>query len=91
VRKRIIPIILLSCKKATQLIEKKLHAKLSRRERIQLTWHNSVCDICPLYEKQVILLDKILKADSPETATEQVFPAEEIKSLQDKIILSIEK
>ena len=89
--KTIIHIIILSCRKATELIEKKLHTKLSRRERIQLKWHNSICDICPLYEKQVVFLDNVLKANSPETAIEQLFSTEEIKSLQDKIILSIEK
>jgi hypothetical protein len=89
--KTIVHIIMLSCRKATELIEKKLHAKLSRRERIQLKWHNSICDICPLYEKQVIFLDKVLKADLPETAAEQVFPAQEIETLQAKIIDSLPK
>jgi len=91
VRKTIIHIIILSCRKATQLIEKKLHTRLSRRERVQLKWHNSICDICPLYEKQVIIIDKVLRDDLAKTPDEQVFPAVEVEALQARIIDSIKK
>jgi hypothetical protein len=89
--KTIIHIIILSCRKATELIEKKLHTKLSRRERMQLKWHNSICDICPLYEKQVIIIDKVLRDDLAKIPAEQAFPGTEMEALQARIIGSIEK
>jgi hypothetical protein len=91
VKKKIIHIILLSCRTATRLIEKKLHTKLSLRESAQLKWHKTVCDACALYEKQVVFLDQTLKKSPSETQPEQEFPAEETKKLQEKIISLIEK
>ena len=38
--------LMLSCKKASELIEKGLHFKLTLKERIQLKMHTSVCDAC---------------------------------------------
>jgi hypothetical protein len=89
--KKIVHIIMLSCRKATELIEKKLHQKLSRRERVQLKWHKSICDVCTLYEKQVVFLEKILQDDLTQTPAEQAFPAAEIESLQTRIIDSLNK
>ena len=90
-KKKIIHIILLSCRTATRLIEKKLHTKLSSRESVQLKWHKSVCDACTLYEKQVVFLDKILKRSPSEIDPQQEFPIEETKKLQEKIIDLIEE
>ncbi len=50
--KRIMSFWLLSCKKATELIEKKQVAKLSRKESVILSIHNSMCLACRSYEKQ---------------------------------------
>ncbi len=90
-KKRIIHIILLSCRTATRLIEKKLHTKISYKESIQLKWHKSICDACTIYEEQVIFLDKILKKDPSETEIVQEFSSEEVSKLEDKIINSIEE
>lgn len=90
-KKKIIHIILLSCRTATRLIEKKLHTKLSRRESVQLKWHKTVCDACTLYEKQVVFLDQVLKKSPSEIEPQQEFPAEETKKLQEKIIGLIEE
>lgn len=53
---------MLSCKKASGLIEKKLHFPLSPIEKMQLFFHTSMCDTCKSYQKQSkdldILLDK---------------------------------
>ncbi len=51
---------MLSCKKATMLIEKKALFGLSWKENIQLRLHKSMCDACTTYEKQSKLLDKLL-------------------------------
>lgn len=44
--------------KATELIEKKLHFKLSFTERLQLSMHEIVCGACSNYEKQNLLIEK---------------------------------
>jgi hypothetical protein len=53
--------ILLSCLRATELVEKRLHFKLSLSEKIALRVHVSMCQACQLYEKQSILIDEALK------------------------------
>ena len=55
-------ILFLSCLKATELIEKKLHFKLSFTEKLQLKMHKSMCDACTRYERQSIILDKGLSS-----------------------------
>ena len=55
-------ILFLSCLKATELIEKKLHFKLSFTEKLQLRMHKSMCDACTMYEKQSIVLEKGLSS-----------------------------
>ena len=52
--------LMLSCRKATELIEKKLLTNLSFREKVQLKMHKSFCDACTAYEKQSKLIDKLL-------------------------------
>ena len=62
--KKLMNILMLSCKKASGLIEKKLHFPLSPIEKMQLFFHTSMCDTCKSYQKQSkdldILLDKHL-------------------------------
>lgn len=58
--KKIMHWIMLSCKKATELIEKKLLTKLSFREKVQLKMHKSLCNACTAYEKQSKLMDQLL-------------------------------
>jgi len=50
--------LFLSCLKATELIEKSLHFKLSGKEKLQLKMHTMMCDACSSYEKQSIFLEK---------------------------------
>lgn len=61
--KKLMNILLLSCLKATELIEKKLHFKLSFTERLQLSMHKIVCEACSNYEKQSILIEKGISHD----------------------------
>ena len=56
--KKLMNILILSCLKATELIEKKLHFKLSFKEKLQLKVHKMMCDACRMYEKQSTLLEK---------------------------------
>ena len=54
-------ILFLSCLRATELIEKKLHFKLSLTERSQLKMHKMMCDACRRYEKQNLFIENNLK------------------------------
>ena len=56
--KNLMHTLFLSCLKATEMIEKKLHFKLSSKEKGQLRMHKMMCTACSLYEKQSALLDK---------------------------------
>lgn len=51
--------LMLSCKKATEMIEKKLLVKLSFKEKIQLEMHKSMCSACTAYEKQSKKMDEL--------------------------------
>ena len=52
--------MMLSCKKATLLINKKEESPLSWTENIQLVLHTSMCDGCKAFEKQSQIINKIL-------------------------------
>jgi hypothetical protein len=51
-------ILFLSCVKASDLIEKKFHFKLSFREKLQLKVHKSMCNACRLYEEHSQIIEQ---------------------------------
>lgn len=55
--KKIMHLLFLSCVKATELIEKKYHFKLSIREKLQLSMHKLMCRACTKYEKHSSLIE----------------------------------
>lgn len=57
--KKIMNWLMLSCKKATELIEKKALLKITFKEKIQLQMHKSMCSACTAYEKQSKKLDEL--------------------------------
>ncbi len=58
--RRFMNYMMLSCKKATELIEKKQVVKLSAKETIQMKMHTTVCEACRSYQNQSFLLEKAL-------------------------------
>ncbi|MCK9411515.1 MAG: hypothetical protein M0Q53_04385 [Prolixibacteraceae bacterium] len=56
--KKLMHILLLSCLKATELIEKRFYFKLSFKERLQLKLHKTMCDACTNYEKHSRIIEK---------------------------------
>jgi hypothetical protein len=68
--KRFMHFLFLSCVKATELIEKKIHFKLSFSEKLQLKMHKSLCEACTQYEKQSILIDKNILAHQEQTPSQ---------------------
>jgi hypothetical protein len=67
---KLMNILFLSCLTATELIEKKLHFKLSFKEQLQLRMHKMMCDACRLYEKQSALLEKGIEKQQEATFEE---------------------
>lgn len=59
--KKIMHLLMLSCKKATELIEKKTLVGLSFREKVQLNIHKSMCEACTAYEKQSLKIDELVQ------------------------------
>ncbi len=53
--------LLLSCKTATMLIEKKETQPLSLSDNMKLFLHKRVCKACNAYEKQSAAIDHVLK------------------------------
>jgi hypothetical protein len=60
---------MISCKKATVLIEKKSIVGLSLAEKFQLHVHTAMCSACTNYQKQSILIDNVLKHTSNHLPT----------------------
>lgn len=82
--KKIMHLLMLSCKKATELIEKKSLVGLSFQEKFQLRIHKSMCDACSSYEKQSLKIDMLLKnqkSDMPGSENNDTNP-----HLKDRII-----
>jgi hypothetical protein len=52
--------IFLSCRKATEMVEKRQIAGLSCSEKIQLGMHNLMCGACKKYERQSHYIDNLL-------------------------------
>ena len=59
--RKIMQILLLSCLKASKLIEKKQLFGLNIVEKAQLHVHKSMCKACTLYEKQSLIVYKLLQ------------------------------
>ncbi len=63
--KKLMHILFLSCYKATELIERKLHTELSFKERLRLRIHLMMCNACSTYEKQSYILEKGIRYGNP--------------------------
>jgi len=61
--KKLMNLIVLSCQKATFLIEKSHDTPLSFIDRLQLSMHLKICDKCSGYQKQSLLIEKAFKAN----------------------------
>ncbi len=59
--KDFVHIFVLSCNKATFLIEKELDNRLSFTERIQLKIHLSICKRCHAHHDKVVFMDKAMR------------------------------
>lgn len=58
---RMMNFLVLSCKEATELVEKKQIIGLSLKEKTRLKVHLWICSACRSYEKQSRLMDRMLE------------------------------
>ena len=91
--KKLMTYLMLSCRKATELIEKKIGFSLNPMEKTQLFLHTSMCNACRTYEKQSKSLDQILykylgKEEKSHEHSVQKSASDDFKQ---KIISSLEK
>jgi hypothetical protein len=82
--------LMLSCQKATELIEKKGFAGLSPVESLKLFFHKSMCSACAAYEKQSRLMDRLFRENASETGQGKQNVIENEK-LKHQIISKIEQ
>lgn len=59
--KKVMHFLMLSCNKATELIEKRTIFKLTFKENVQLKMHKTMCDACTAYEKHSKQIDDLLQ------------------------------
>lgn len=89
--KRIIHMVVLSCKKATELIEKKSLFGLSWRERLQLRMHTGICGFCAIYQQQSILLDKVMRHQMTNINELRIVPDVKNEALKTRILRSLDE
>jgi hypothetical protein len=61
--KKLMTLLVLSCYKATFLIEKSYDTPLSFFEKLQLGIHLKICDKCAGYQKQSFLIERVIKTN----------------------------
>ncbi|MDP2388087.1 MAG: hypothetical protein Q8M29_17055 [Bacteroidota bacterium] len=61
--KKLMNLIVLSCQKATLLIEKSHDKPLSFMDKLQLNIHLKICDKCAGYQKQSLIIENALKSN----------------------------
>jgi predicted anti-sigma-YlaC factor YlaD len=63
--------LMLSCKRATELIEKKQVVGLTVVESVRLKMHLSMCSACKSYENQSQAMDKLLGVFTSKKTNEE--------------------
>ncbi len=76
--------LMISCREATLLTEKKMGGRLSFTDRLRLVIHQALCDGCRRYQQQSRLIDHIFRAQSTTAETR------EATGLEDRVLKSLE-
>lgn len=81
---RFVQPLMLSCRKASELIEKGQVEKLSWAERVQLQMHNSICKGCKAYQTQSELLNQFIEQQAKRMEVE--ISAPQLEAFKQKVI-----
>lgn len=80
-------ILMLSCKKATFLIEKGNSKPLSFMDKLQLSMHLKMCSKCADYQKQSVLIERILKSNHVNASNPSNFKLSDTSKLRIQSVL----
>lgn len=83
---KIMNVLMLSCRKATELMEKKLDKQLSATETLQLKLHTSMCRACSEYQSHQQMIDAAMKDECDQLPEE----SEECEELKMRILKDLE-
>lgn len=77
--------LMLSCRKATELIEKKNHFSLKPLEKVQLYAHTKMCNSCKSFQKESVHMETFLehhiKTQNRNTDSSSIKLSEDFKDL----------
>lgn len=73
------------CKKATFLIEKQQIGRITFREKAELKMHLTGCSICRIFQRQSVLINRMLSKDFIDQHTDIVLDIAFKSQLQEKI------
>jgi len=76
--------LLISCKRATELIELREVDSIGFLQKIKLKFHLMMCSVCKTYEEQSILITEAFKKKSQSSSLNAMDPYE-LKNLKAKI------
>ncbi|MCB0633711.1 MAG: hypothetical protein R2824_31750 [Saprospiraceae bacterium] len=79
----------LSCRAATELMERQLREELNRSEKIKLGLHTLICSACRRYEKQTQLIEQLFRAK--EKAAMEAKTEAQIEILEEKILEELKR
>ncbi len=84
---KLIHFLMLSCKKAAELIEKRHSFGLNALEKAQLTMHKKICATCALYEEQnTFIHDALTKhIQDPNNAEKQELEEKEKEEIKTRL------
>lgn len=78
--------MMISCEKATELVDKRQAVGLSMTERIKLHFHTAMCDACRLYEEQSGKIDALLAKEFGKAGAGANITDEEAHRLAHRIL-----
>lgn len=75
-------ILVLSCLKATLLVEKQNSRPLSFMDKLQLSMHLKICSKCANYQKQSVLIESVLKSTSVTISSSSNFKLSDVAKIR---------
>lgn len=76
----------ISCRQASELVEKKLEARLPFFDKIRLKWHTLYCAACRQYEAKSAKLDDMLKRALKDRGKGIPLPPDDVEALKKKVL-----
>ncbi len=79
--------LMISCKRATELIEMSQEEKLAFKDRMRLKLHNFLCKVCDIYAQQSKKLSSILSRQAQSKNLDAT--TEDLTKLKNKILSNL--